>query len=208
MAVAGTASAQSLNIDFGQLKGMPSNSYGAASGQIGYWETITSLGMTSGIRGLSGSPTSVDLNLIADRIDDGVGYDSALPNVSETFSDYFYSNANIDWTIQITNLENGNYTVFVYAPKTQYVTTGAFEVAGNLVNDLYGAETDTLVHGIDFNFVNNMVVDNHYIVIDATTLNGFRGISAVQLVHVVPEPTVFTLLPFGLWLLFRRRRRA
>ena len=50
-----------INVDFGDQGGTPSNVYGAASGQVGAWNVITSIGMTSNLVDLAGVATAVSV---------------------------------------------------------------------------------------------------------------------------------------------------
>lgn len=81
-------------------------------------------------------------------------------------------------------------------------TTAAVNL--NLTSDGIGAGVgsdsavpDPRETAIDYNVVNNVRID-------ATTLNGFRELFAVQFVDAVHEPAITTLLPHSLQLPIRR----
>jgi len=111
--------AQSFNIDIGPTNfGTPSNAYGAASGQTGFWNAVPTSTAQGGaaLTNISGNATGVVLTA------------AAVPGF--TIADFSFDNANTTgddqallddlcdsststWTF--TGLANGQYTVYVYS---------------------------------------------------------------------------------------------
>src|SRR5579859_3206160 len=65
--------ASSINIDFGDQNPVPSSAFGAASGQAGVWNNVNSLGTTNNLVDLTGTPTSISVDVGALTIDGASG---------------------------------------------------------------------------------------------------------------------------------------
>ena len=115
---AGSASGQSLNLDFGEVANAPPATYGAASGQVGIWNSLLAPhgSTTPSLLDLSGTPTAVSVrqlggtdNVTVDDIDT-VGDDALLmDDYLVTFSEP------IETCLFFENLIPGEYDVYVYA---------------------------------------------------------------------------------------------
>jgi len=198
--VGSIASAQQLNIDFGDdVLGLPST-YGAAAGQVGSWNDVGDLGLTSDLVGLSGSATDVDVTvtaanfnaiLLAPTGNDQVLLNDALFDASDVGS----------WSIEFEDLDAGLYDVYVYAPNIDTISstigTGPFTVNGTAVADLLGATT--LILNTSYAIVSGVSVSGAGTLTLASTGPGgsdFIGVSGIQLVSV-PEPSSLALFSAG-----------
>jgi hypothetical protein len=122
LALASTASAQSLNVDLGinTVFPLPSSTYGAAAGQPGTWNGVsaqTPPPPPAALVGLSGSATSVTLSFTGG--DGNFAFDNPMTNGDD---DSFMDDAQdvgaagigtSTWTFN--GLANGTYVVYTYA---------------------------------------------------------------------------------------------
>ncbi len=151
--LAGTASAQSFNVDFnvtsGNGSGAPSSAYAGAAAQAGAWNNITNSSAASVVlNGLNGAASSVNFawnkstTISAGSFDSGLTGDTAKLCQDGQFMTSF-------GTLQYTfsNLQAGTYAVYTYAgtpANTQQAgvtvtgTTSDYQyVGGNLSDDLF-----------------------------------------------------------------------
>lgn len=120
--------AQSLNIDLGTstaVPGPPSSSYGAAANQTGVWSRV-GLGTTPALPDLTGAATAVSVTVTADNGDGALT--SCAGDLGSLVNDFVYSTAN--WSVALSGLANGSYTLYLYEPEDDSVTTGAMTVNG------------------------------------------------------------------------------
>lgn len=198
-----TAHAINLNIDFGDDYGVPSSSYGAAAGQTGTWNEILSLGV-SNLVDLGGNATSVTLDANADTMSGNFGSPTTDPG--RLRADNFYSANGSSWTILLSNLDNGTYSVYYYAPIHPSVVTGSFTVNGSAVSSIDGSDSDSMNQGTDWQVLTGVAVTDGTLTLASTSSSSFRGLSGLQLVSSpVPEP--FTMGLAGLALAAAARRR-
>jgi len=192
--VGSIASAQQFNIDFGShFTGLPST-YGAAAGQTGSWNDVISLGLTSGLVDLSGSPTDVDVTITSNNPAGNVNNQNSNDQILLT--DFFFSTDGNAWSVEFANLDAGLYDVYVYAPRNTIVSTGDFTVNGVSVSDLPGAET--MIEDISYTVVSGVIVSGaETLSLLSTSTVGNRGLSGIQLVSVVPEPSSLALFSAG-----------
>jgi hypothetical protein len=119
-ACSSTTEADRVNIDFSDETGVPSNAYGAAAGQAGHWNVVTSTGTTS-LRDVNGV-------VIAAVLQSSSGSQISSPNnfngsttpsgsEDERLMDDLFDLGGIGTmrSFRIENLQAGQYTVFVYA---------------------------------------------------------------------------------------------
>jgi hypothetical protein len=196
--------ASSLNIDFGTV--LSGNSYGAASGQIGYWNNITHLGMTQGLVDISGAVTNIDLNLRADVAAGNGGL--PLSSYRQLVTDNFFSYSS--WSVTLEGLAPGAYDVFYYAPGHPYVSTGGFTINGVEVTTLSGSRS-SFSQGVSWDVLRGVSVGMSG-VLEFVSLpgGGPRGLAGLQIMTAVPIPAAVWLFGSGLLGLigYTRRKRA
>ncbi len=114
----GVASAQGFNVDFGQNTTfpIPSNAYGAASGQVGSWNAAASGTAGQTLIDSSGTATSVMISEIGSLGGfqfDNTGTSGDDQNLLDDYLD-LGGPGNIS-TTTFSGLANGNYDVYTYA---------------------------------------------------------------------------------------------
>lgn len=210
---AGPAAAQTLNIDFGSVRTVPSDSLGAAAGQAGQWNKITTLGLTSALKNLAGETTGVALVVDALAINGSSG--AVVGDISRLRSDNFYSDGGRHWSVTLTGLQAGEYDAYFYSPYHAAVPTRDFTANGVAVANLDGNAAETLVEGQDWVRVRVSVTGGVLAMTSAHT-EGNGGLAGMQLVRLsedtpaVPEPSAALLfLPaLGVMAFLKRRRSA
>ena len=196
--------ASNLNIHFGGL-GTPDSTYGAAAGQPGVWNLITSLGSTSNLLNLGGGSTAVSLNLNADSDAGSLG---GTGNTGALRGYNFFSFNNDPWSVTLTNLDNGSYSLYYYAPTNTVVSTGTFTANGLPASSIRGNNTSTLNEGSDWEIRSGIQVTDGTLTLLSTDLDGDRGLAGIQLV-ATPEPATLPLIGVALAIaLFLRRRQS
>jgi hypothetical protein len=200
---AGQAKAELLNIDFGRLNifGAPSNTYGAASGQTGSWNEITANGLTSNLVGLDGGATDVSLSLSSGEPNGYNSPPSPMPTEGTALmNDYFYSNGGGSWSVNLSNLNNGVYDIYLYAPANDLVDTGPFSLNGTFYSSFPGnADPETFVRGVDYDIFRT-TISNGTLSLQASNLPTFGGLAGMQVVEAVatPEPATWAMMGLGL----------
>ena len=202
-----SGSAIPINIDFGSASGSPLDTYGAASGQVGTWNTISSLGVTSGLVDLGGSSTSVSISLTGTDFGNspGPGVDQAL------LGDMLYSSGGF-WEVSLSNLDNGTYDIFYYAP-FHTMNTGVMDINGVSVASLEGS-INTLSQGVSWDLLSSVAITDGTLNLGSGVNFGtpWNGIAGIQIVEpgAVPVPAAVWL--FGTALVgligFNKRRKA
>jgi hypothetical protein len=107
------ASSQSFNIDFGDnvTLGIPSSTYGAASGQAGVWnDCIGDMPLAD----LAGNPTGVTIALVG--VDTPYGFDELCTAGEDEMllDDIMYTGGTTGYFL-LTGLADGSYEVYTYA---------------------------------------------------------------------------------------------
>jgi hypothetical protein len=177
------ARAASLNIDFGSQFVAPSGGFAAAGNQPGFWNEITTPGVSSGLKDLSGATTGVVIDVVADTLG-GFSGTSATTDVARLLNDNFYSFPQQPWRITLTGLADGLYDVYAYAPANPNVGTGGFTVNGIPVAAFPGAST--LIEDASWKRISNVNVVAGSLILEGTDPTDFSGLSGLQL---VPEPS-------------------
>lgn len=195
-----TTFATSLNLDFGLSGGVPSSSFGAASGQMGNWNRITAFNTVSGIVDTSGSATSVTLAISAMSMGGGAGLPDGDGN--NLMEDNFHSGPGNTWNLSMTGLENGTYDVYLYEPHNNLVGTGSGEVNGSAFSDINGNFlSGVFIEGSNYHLLSGVAVSGNILGF-ASSLSDYSGLAGLQLVQApIPEPSTFGLFAVGLALL-------
>lgn len=203
-----SAQAASFNIDFGITQPSNNSAFGAAANQSGTWNNITTLGTTSNLIDVTGTSTTVSLNLIAPS----AGVNGSIPgrsDISNLIDDSFFTTFNGTWSLTLSGLSNGIYDIYYYAPTNTIIETGTFEVNGvsaaSILGDNPNANDNELDQGLDWDIVSGVnVTDGSLTFISSTPTSNFRGLSGLQLTQVsqpVPEPLTIlgagTAIAFG-----------
>ena len=104
LAISATALAVPINVDFGSAGHViTSTTFGAASGQSGYWNNITAFSTPSGIVDIGGNATSVAITVTAGTMA-GISGLFPLDDANALMEDNFFSSSGASWTISITGL--------------------------------------------------------------------------------------------------------
>jgi hypothetical protein len=202
-------SASLLNIDFGNATGSPPSSFEAASEQSGSWNTIISLGTTTGLIDLDGNSTSVSITVSAGAINGSASIGS--DNMNKLMGDNFYKAANNAWTVTLNNLNNGIYDVYLYDPYASNVSTGAGSVNGITFTDINGNRNGgVFAEGVNYHLLSGVAVTDGTLVATGTSsVSGdYGGLSGLQITpSAVPIPGAAWLLGGGLVCLVGIRRK-
>jgi hypothetical protein len=171
---------QGFNIDFGTLYGVPSSSYGAASGQPGSWNQA-GLGVTP-LVDLSGVASGASVNVLAliPNCSNGI-----VPSTDDELllNDCFSVLAGT-WSADISGLTDGDYLVFLYATSNTATSTGAMTVGGVCVPGIPGHPSSTLIEDSSWVGVQVAVTGG------TLAISGGAGASipAMAGIQVVPAP--------------------
>jgi len=181
VASAGTASAQSINIDLSTTFGTPSNTF-AAAGLAGTWNPIQIATGPFPLVDLAGAMTAATISRTA-----GVGYDFSYNNAG-TFGDDEAlmddgQDPSSDSTWTIANLAAGNYTVYTYAwapDSATYVSNVV--VNGGTATPVGGAWPSGYVAGITHSVDNVAIAAGGSITIRIYVNTSFATFDGVQIV--------------------------
>lgn len=204
-----TASAEALNLDFGSgsfLTGIriPSNSFGAASGQTGAWNAISQFSTPSGVIDVSGAATSVAINITAVTMGGYMTTTGFPPDPTALVEDNFYG---YSWTVSVTGLHDGLYDVYLYDPNHPDVGTGAGTVNGAGFGNINGNFSGTFQLGSNYHRLSGVLVSGGLLLASVTSGTVYGGLSGMQLVPI-PEPETYAMMLAGIGLLgFAARRR-
>jgi len=193
-----TAYAEPLNIDFGSVyTGLPTT-YGAQASQVGSWNDIISLGTTSDLLDVSGFTTDVSVTVSADN-SNGDAVPPSINNDRRLLSDNFFSNSSSSWSVEFAGLDAGIYDVYYYAPDNTAVETGAFTVNGTPATHIVGFPGAGFLLFGNYAVVSGVSISESgsLSLVSSTTTAGFSGLSGLQLVPIIPEPSSSALLSIG-----------
>jgi MYXO-CTERM domain-containing protein len=209
LAASATLQAGNLNIDFGSYFAPPSNSYGAAALQAGTWNWITSTGTTSNLVDLSGNPTSVSVNVTAQTM--GGWSDTGTTDIAHLRASNFFS-MGAPWSVLFSNLDNGTYSLYYYAPTNGALSTGNFTANGVAISSIKGSSSATLNQGTDWDVRSGIQVTGGSLLLTSDVLGGYEGLAGLQLVQgqgqvSTPEPTSLLLAGSALLGIAALRRR-
>jgi hypothetical protein len=209
------AEAQNMNIDLGAAHGTPSNTFGAASGQGGVWNTLV-LGTTVGLPDITGVATAVNVTVTSDYDDGNAGNDECSGDNEALLDDNIYSNLGNTWTVVLSGLTNGAYTIYLYGPTNWYVPTGNMLVNGVSVPSITG-DSCAFVNGTNYTTV-QVSITSGTLTISGTNPEGFSGLAGLQLIQQqqesIPSMTEWGMIIFmvlaglGAICYLRRQRRT
>ena len=143
--VSETITSEGVNIDFGRGTGIPCPSYPAAGNQVGEWNNINDVtGRKVSLTTLSGAPSPLKISVTAQfsGTHRNLGYEITDSNFIFLLNDYFYSPMGAAWTVSITGVPNGTYSLFIYAPGSN-VRTGDMTINGKYVPSISGGSSLT-----------------------------------------------------------------
>ncbi len=187
--LANQAHAALFNIDFGDASGTPDATYGAAIGQTGSWNTITSAGPTA-LFDLSGNATTASVSCIAENYGGFYGTSGINERLAD---DNFFSMAPGSWKVSITGLENGTYNVSYYAPIHPSVDIGNFTINSTSVSSIPGSIDGSLVPGVSWDVIHNVAVTDGTMTLSYTGGGGeYNGLAGMQ-ISAVPEPASYAV---------------
>jgi hypothetical protein len=158
LAIAGSAAAYSglagiqlvpvpktaVNVDFSLLFTAPSDTYGAASPQVGAWNQVGA-GVTPLDRP-DGFPSGATVTVVSEYTHGSAG--THVTDDELLLNDNFYSNT--PWSADLGGLVPGDYTVYLYAPGNTSVASGDMTVGGIPVASLPGDPDAQLVEGVSW----------------------------------------------------------
>ncbi|MFN0136962.1 MAG: right-handed parallel beta-helix repeat-containing protein [Phycisphaerae bacterium] len=205
--LASIAFGQSFNIDldlpaghFGT--GAPTNAFGAAAGQPGFWNIVAGIGGNQVLKGLNGVNTSATLQTSGDfafRDGNANGDGDFAKLIEDTFQ---LAGAGATFTFTVSNLAPGRYFVYTYGDDpTDAIVHTRVAVDGDLKN-CGGA------HGVN-QFIENVTHVRHVVDVSAgqqvlinilsnASVAGSRGvISGLQIVPVPSRLYVRSNAPAG-----------
>lgn len=177
-AVFDSAEAQNVNIDFGSAAGAPSNAFGAASGQVGVWNTL-GLGTTSSLLDITGVATTASATVNA-AVDTGFAGITCGGDIGTLVDDNFYTSG-AAWSVDIGGLTNGTYSVYLYGPSHTGVETGNMIVNGIPVSSISG-DGCSFVAGTNYTTV-QVPVTNGTLSVAGTNVASYAGLSGLQLIQ-------------------------
>jgi hypothetical protein len=173
--------AQNLNIDLGAHFGTPSSSYAGVADHEGAWNAL-GLGVSANLVDLEGFATPVSANVAADDADGW--WDHECPGDAHALrDDYIYTHAGT-WTVALSGLANGAYTVYLYGTTSNAVATGDMTVNGV-------AAPNIISRACDFTGVPTFRAVEVNVTDGSLTISGgpagsdrdYEGLAAVQLVR-------------------------
>ena len=181
--------AQAINVDLGSYNGAPSNAYGGAPGQVGFWNNVGTY-LPTALSDLGGTATSVTLTASGSG-DMTFGFD----NGATTGDDELLLDGGHDGllTLSFSGLANGWYDVYTYAwapDQPSYLTRVTVLGAIDPPQDVGGSPW-TGVHVLGETFAQHRVhVTTGTLQVDSTLAFSFVTTNGVQLIPVNVTPVL------------------
>ncbi|MBK8177415.1 MAG: hypothetical protein IPK67_00620 [Planctomycetes bacterium] len=186
------AHGQAVNLDIGSFNPAPSNAYGGAPGQVGFWNNVTTVAATA-LSDTAGAATSVVLTSTSTNFNPFTfGFDNPLTTRDDEL--LLDGGCDGDVTLTFTGLANGFYDVYTYAFAPDL--PGAFFtnvfVPGSLdPMQAVGGSDWTGIHLPGITFAQHRVlVTNASLQILVSVASGAATTNGVQLIPVNPTPVV------------------
>ena len=198
------ANAEQFNIDFGTQFGIPSDVFGAASGQTGFWNSLGDAPNMVPLMDLGGKVTDVMFT------DNTGNFTFSFDNPGTTGDDEALMDDILDLgglgstdMFTISGLSAGTYTIYSYnwAPDSDGFVTGV-SVNGSPQQTVGGGWAGGYADGVTHAVFKLTIGEGEDIVINTETLDGFGSFNGLQ---IVPAPGALAM--FGLTGLMCRRRR-
>ena len=178
-----------INVDLGTNFGVPTASYGAASGMAGTWNMV-GIGVTALVAPF-GAASSVSVNVVASSEQ---GFGGGISTEAQLLlSDNIVALSGTGWSASFSGLLDGPYQVFLYASSNANVTTGSMLVGGVSVASIVGDLGGTLIEGTSWVQV-PVVVNGGSLAISGISSTGTQisGLAGIQLVPLAPTVTYCT----------------
>ena len=174
----GAAAPIGVNIDFGAIKGFPAATYPAAASQAGEWNNIVDIaGVEQPLNDLSGAASSLKISVTSEDATGSTGND--ITDDNKLLNDNFYSSSGATWTVLMTGIPSGDYSLYIYGPSHSSVPTGDMTINGAAVASIAGGAT--LVLGTSYTVV-PVTISNGTLTMSGVNAVSFAGLAGLQLV--------------------------
>jgi hypothetical protein len=189
--------AASIYVDIGDGNGTPSTGYSAKASVGGEWNLITTTNLTA-LVDIGGNSTATTFQFSSSLFVTTTGtsgFNSAPGDVGALADDNFYVNSSrsgTGWSINMTNIENGDYRLWLYSPGNGIVHTGNMDVNGISVGSLKGDSSVNPSLGGDKSVYVDLVVTDGMLSIVSDGSQNYEGLAGLQLV-AVPIPAAVWL---------------
>ncbi|HTF87150.1 MAG TPA: hypothetical protein VK843_01990 [Planctomycetota bacterium] len=187
--LASTASAQGINIDIGSFSGAPSSGYGAAAGQAGTWNMLTSAATTP-LTDIGGNSTTATVTSSV-----SVNFAFGFNNLGTSGDDELLMDDGHDgnMTMDFAGLANGDYDVYTYAwapDSATYFSNVAVPGSPDPMQAVGGNWPGTLTQGIT-HAKHHITVTSGTLQVVITLSTGFTTVNGIQLDPVGAVPVVY-----------------
>jgi hypothetical protein len=189
LSLAGSAFAQSFNVDIGIDNPVPSNTYGAAAGQPGPWNMFDVDQVFNNLVDVAGNTTNVSCT------ESGAGSGNYYDDNPATTGDHEYLLDDIQdlgnigsnkTTYTISGLNDGTYDVYFYCwtPYDETDTTKARIIGGTAGNQVCGNTwTGTHVYGVTYVVDSVTIVGGADLELRVVPDNGWGSFNGFQIVE-------------------------
>lgn len=182
-ALATSAAAASINIDFGVANPPPAPTYGAAASTPGFWNIFN--GAPTPLLDLSASPTGASLSMVGTGFLGGFNDPLTLGNDDLLLDDFIAIPVTDIYTV--TGLPAGTYDVYVYTWTFGPLSTG-ITVNSQPMQVIGGTWPGFHALGASYSLDTVTLAANQPLIIRADSIGGALGaVSGIQIVEV-PAP--------------------